>query len=188
MSRAPIDSRLDIRFLDAAAPADLRRQPLEAEVTELFEQCRAPLLRYLSTFGLPQQDAEETVQEVFLALFSHLLKNKARTNLRGWLFRVAHNLALKRRNSERTPVEVEADVDSVPDPGLNPEEELVSNRKQQRLSSVLQALPRQDRRCLYLRAEGLRYREIAEVLGISLGSVALSLERSLARFQRSEQR
>ena len=37
--------------------------------------------------------------------------------------------------------------------------------------------------CLSLRAEGLRYREIAEVLGISLGSVAASLEKSLSRLQ-----
>ena len=42
-------------------------------------------------------------------------------------------------------------------------------------------LPEQDRRCLYLRAEGLRYREISTILDMSLGSVSLSLERSLAR-------
>jgi RNA polymerase sigma-70 factor (ECF subfamily) len=56
------------------------------------------------------------------------------------------------------------------------------------LSAILRALPEQDRRCLYLRAEGLRYREVGEVLGMSLGSVAASLERSLARFQRADKR
>jgi len=49
-------------------------------------------------------------------------------------------------------------------------------------------LPEEDRRCLVLRAEGLRYREIASVLEISLGSVALSLERSLTRLARVVQR
>jgi DNA-directed RNA polymerase specialized sigma24 family protein len=51
-----------------------------------------------------------------------------------------------------------------------------------------QALPEQNRWCLYLRAEGLRYREIAEVLDISLGSVSLCLERSLARIARAAER
>ncbi|MGE3179719.1 MAG: RNA polymerase sigma factor [Vicinamibacterales bacterium] len=45
----------------------------------------------------------------------------------------------------------------------------------------MRALPDQDRRCLYLRAEGLRYREIARTLGISLGAVAKSVARGLAR-------
>jgi RNA polymerase sigma-70 factor (ECF subfamily) len=39
---------------------------------------------------------------------------------------------------------------------------------------------------LHLRAEGLRYREIAGVLGISLGAVSLSLQRSFARLIRAD--
>jgi RNA polymerase sigma-70 factor (ECF subfamily) len=188
MSDAPNDSTFDIAVLAAAARRHSVKPRLEEEVTGLFDQWRAALLRYLSTFGLSSHDAEEVVQEVFLSLFSHLQKGKARTNLRGWLFRVAHNLALKRRESERKGVGIAADVDALPHPAMNPEEELASNRRQRQLSSILSALPQQDRRCLYLRAEGLRYREIAEVLGMSLGSVAASLERSLARFQRADQR
>lgn len=41
---------------------------------------------------------------------------------------------------------------------------------------------------LHLRAEGPRYREIAEVLDMSLGSVSLYLERSLARIARAAER
>lgn len=191
MSDAPKDSTLDIRLLAAAArrnPAKPRLEELEEEVTGLFEQWRGALLRYLSTFGLPRHDSEEVVQEVFLSLFSHLQRDKARTNLRGWLFRVAHNLALKQRDADRKTAGIAADADNLPHPALNPEEELASSRRQRQFSSILRALPEQDRRCLYLRAEGLRYREIAEVLGMSLGWVAASLERSLARFQRADQR
>jgi RNA polymerase sigma-70 factor (ECF subfamily) len=54
------------------------------------------------------------------------------------------------------------------------------------LQSVLRALPEQDQWCLSLRAEGLRYREIAEVLDISLASVSVSLGRSLARLSRAD--
>jgi RNA polymerase sigma-70 factor (ECF subfamily) len=56
----------------------------------------------------------------------------------------------------------------------------------EQLQAVLRALPEQDRCCLHLRAEGLRYREIASVLGISLGSVSIALARSLARMGRAD--
>lgn len=188
MSDGPIDSSLDIRLVATTVRRDLRQKRLEEEVTGLFERWHAALLRYLSTFGLAQQDSEEIVQEVFLALFSHLQKNKARTNLPAWLFRVAHNLALKRRNMEPRVIETVIDSNALADPALNPEEELILTRRQQQFRSIFRALPEQDRRCLCLRAEGLRYREIAEVTGISLGSVAASLERSLGRFQRADER
>jgi RNA polymerase sigma-70 factor, ECF subfamily len=86
-------------------------------------------------------------------------------------------------DSGATPAE-----DSFVDRTPNPEDQLVRNQSQARLQSVLRALPEQDRRCLSLRAEGLTYREIGQVLDMSLGAVALSLGRSLARFARVEER
>jgi RNA polymerase sigma-70 factor (ECF subfamily) len=56
------------------------------------------------------------------------------------------------------------------------------------MRAVVDALPDLDRRCLFLRAEGLRYREIAGVLDMSLGAVSLSLGRSIARVARAIQR
>jgi RNA polymerase sigma-70 factor (ECF subfamily) len=74
------------------------------------------------------------------------------------------------------------------DPNLNPEERMLFSERHGRLSSVLQALSIEDRLCLRLRAEGLRYREIASIVGISLGSVSASLSRSLARLEQVDQR
>ncbi len=73
------------------------------------------------------------------------------------------------------------------DASLNPEEQLALAQRRQKLQSVLWALPERDRYCICLRAEGLRYREIGEILGMSLGAVAISLARSLARFERADQ-
>lgn len=158
--------------------------PLETEVTTLFLELRSPLLRYLLSFGLPLQDGEDVVQEVFLSLFRHLQQDKSRENLRGWIFRVGHNLALKRRSRNSRTMETagkEQAERQCADPGPNPEEQYSLNRRHARLQAVVQALPQRDQWCLALRAEGLRYREIAEALDISLGSVALSLSRSLAK-------
>ncbi len=159
--------------------------PLQREVASMFDQWRAPLLGYLVTLRLPVEDGEEVVQEVFLALFQHLRSGKSRENLRGWVFRVGHNLALKRRTAVHRQVSREAvnALDGVRDTALNPEQMMALKQRETRLQAVVAAFPEQDRCCLHLRAEGFRYREIAEVLGISLGSVAASVARSLGRLK-----
>ena len=167
-----------------------RRSELEEEVAGLFEQFRNPLFRYLLSLGLTFQDGEEILQDIFLALFRHLKSGKPRHNLRGWIFRVGHNQALKlrTRNSARLfqPDDDLAERQHSPYP--NPEEQAYNNQRQRRLAAVVRALPEQDRACLSLRAEGFRYREISEILGVSLGSVALSLDRSLAKLGRVRER
>lgn len=165
---------------------------LEIEVVGLFDQYRERLLRYILAIGLTIPDGEEVIQETFLSLFQHLRSGKPRENLQGWLFRVAHNQALKRRQCARRRSEVILDTPPASgaaiDPSPSPEDQLANSQSQRRLLSVVHALPEMDRRCLFLRVEGLRYREIAAVLDISLGAVSLSLSRSLARMARAAQR
>lgn len=163
---------------------------LEQEVIDLFDQLRGPLLRYILSCGLHAHDGEDILQEVFLSLFRHLQLGRSRKNLRGWVFRVAHNLSLKRRLANRK-LELREDAggtDTALDATPGVEDQLLVNERSLRLRAVLRALPEHDQQCLRLRAEGLRYREIAEVLGMSLGAVSISLTRSLARLQRADGR
>src|SRR5262245_19203710 len=187
MEIPPADNPIETLFsssIERSRPVE--SSDLAAEVTALFDDLSAPLLRYVASFGLTRHDGEEIIQEVFLSLFLHLREGKSRSNIRGWLFRVAHNLSLKRREKNQRNLRIVSRSDDYPleshlDIGLDPEERLSAVQRQHRLLAVVDALPESDRQCLYLRAEGLRYREIARVLGVSLGSVALSLARSLSR-------
>jgi RNA polymerase sigma-70 factor, ECF subfamily len=61
-------------------------------VLEHYDRESQALHRYLLFLGLDPETAQEIVQESFLKLHQHLLANGDRTNLRAWLFRVAHNL------------------------------------------------------------------------------------------------
>jgi len=163
------------------------KSAVSAEVLLLFEEHHDRLLGYVLTFGLSRQDGEEVVQEVFLSLFRHLDLGRPRSNLRAWLFAVAHNLALKQRTANqrrRERAEPEA-LEQHRDPAPTPEEHAVSAQRQRRLLAIVDALPEQDRWCLYLRSQELRYREIAKTLGISLGSVSISLSRSFGRLMRA---
>lgn len=191
MSPAGSMDELLLRAPVSSAPAT-RPSEIEREILEHFNEYRNPLLRYTSSFGICMHDAEEVIQEVFLALFRHLQLGRSRKNLRGWIFRVAHNLALKQRFADklhRDRIELdETAAERQSDPAPTPEEHLTAAQRRLRLLVVVEALPDVDRSCLRLRAEGLRYREIASVLGISLGSVSMSLSRSLARLARADGR
>jgi RNA polymerase sigma-70 factor, ECF subfamily len=132
------------------------------------------------------------VQETFLALFDHLRKGRSRDNLRGWVFRVTHNLALKRRRFYRNQsalisVDNYRPEDYLSD-ALNPEQIAIEGEHRARLVAIYKALPENDTLILQLRAEGLTYREIAHVVGVSLGTVSNLLERSLSRLALLNQR
>lgn len=64
------------------------------QVTEIYEASRAGVLRSLLSSGLDAGRAEEVMQEAFLRLYSALQSGEELTNPKGWLFRVAHNLAM----------------------------------------------------------------------------------------------
>lgn len=165
---------------------------IEQEVMMSFDRFQPRLHRYALCLGLSAEEGEDVVQEVFLSLFRHLQLGRPRHNLAGWLFRVTHNLAIKHRNArqrERTKVDQDTrTVENHPDVRANPEEQLADSQRQRQLLAVVRVLPEQDRLCLRLRAEGLRYREIAKTLGMSLGAVSESLTRSIARIARANGR
>jgi len=173
----------------AERPATETASPIEREVIGLFDRFRGPLLRYLMSLRVGAAEAEEIVQETFVLLFQHLRRGKSRENLPAWLFAVAHRLALKlhsraRRRADRFAGdgEFERAADTAY-PG--PEERMELIERRERLMTAVGSLTEREQRCLSLRAEGLRYRDIAGVLGVSLGTVANSLERAMARLTRA---
>jgi RNA polymerase sigma-70 factor (ECF subfamily) len=177
----------------AALPGDLRAESrlIADQVLALFDECGPGLRRYVGSFQLGPAATEDVVQDVFLALFRHLSLGRADTNLKGWLFRVAHNLALKQRlrTSRRGLIESawdEARADLVLDQAPNPEERLAGKQRQRRLAEELRHMPERDQQCLLLRSEGLRYRDIARTLDVSLGTVAKSIVRALTRLMAAD--
>jgi RNA polymerase sigma-70 factor (ECF subfamily) len=159
---------------------------LQERVTELFEGARDDVYRYLLTLGLHPPRAQEAVQEVFLRLYSTMKKGEEIENPRAWVFRVAHNYGLKVR---------ERQISEEPfDPGLEarlaaplretPEAELLARERMTRFHRAVEGLSEQQKRCLFLRMEGLRYPEIASALGISPSAVGEFLRRAMVRLKK----
>jgi len=165
-------------------PAE-RAFSLDAEVEQIYRESRGSVCAYLLYLGVSADKAQEVTQEVFLRLYQTMRKGTPIENLRGWAFRVAHNLGLKVRSKERSFRAVDADWDRFAHPSNSPESELLDKERNQRVAAAMEELSPQQRNCLYLRSEGLRYREIAEVMGISSSTVNEFLRRAIARLAKA---
>ena len=152
------------------------------EVTTLYRELREPLLRYLVCLGLSSDEAQDVVQDTFLSLHRHLSSGGPQDNIRGWLFRVAHNQARNRQGSyvrrfgEPLDLEIDAIVDET-----TPEHVVLEKEKFRRLGKAIGLLSDSERECLLLRAAGLRYREIGQALGIPISTVGDTVERAIRK-------
>ena len=159
---------------------------LQDEVARLFLETREDVYRYLLTLGIHPPQAQEGAQEVFLRLYATLKKGEKIQNPRAWIFRVAHNLGLQIRVRQNSQAPFEADFESqlavsTPDP----EQSLLDREKALLFHREIGNLSDQQRRCLFLRLEGLRYPEIGSVLGISASAVGEFLRRAIVRLRKS---
>jgi RNA polymerase sigma-70 factor (ECF subfamily) len=170
----------------AGARASTAAESAREEALRWFDELRDPLRRYLLCSGASAADADEAVQESFLRLYQHLERNGERGNLRGWVFQVARNFLRDERKSARTrtsvPLEDAMEHDGrFADPGGSPEHRALGEERSRQMRAAVEKLNPQQRECILLRAAGLRYREIAETMGINISSVGSLVQRAVAR-------
>jgi RNA polymerase sigma-70 factor (ECF subfamily) len=160
---------------------------LQDQVAGLFEEARDDVYRYLLSLGLYPPQAQEGAQEVFLRLYATLKKGEEIQNPRAWIFRVAHNLGLKIRARQNLQAPFDPDLEAkLTGPALNPEQSLLEREQTLRFHNAVERLSDQQRRCLLLRLEGLRYNDIGSVLGISASAVGEFLRRAISRLKKGE--
>src|SRR5712692_1081261 len=160
---------------------------LQDQVAQLFLEARDDVYRYLLSLGIHPPQAQEGAQEVFLRLYATLKKGEDIQNPRAWIFRVAHNQGLKIRAKQSTQAPFDADLEvRLAAPELNPEQSLLEREKTLRFHQAIQRLSEQQRRCLFLRLEGLRYPDIGSALGISPSAVGEFLRRAITRLKKGE--
>src|SRR5262249_54798554 len=158
---------------------------LQDQVSRLFEESRDDVYRYLLTIGLHPPQAQEAAQEVFLRLYATLRKGEEIQNPRAWVFRVAHNLGLKIRSRQHAEEPFDPDLGAqYASRATSPETDLIERERMLRLHSAVEGLSEQQKRCLFLRMEGLRYPEIGSALGISASAVGEFLRRAMVRLRR----
>ena len=142
---------------------------MRREVTQVFERYREPVFRYVYGVLRDAAEAEDTTQEAFLRYYCELKKGREIAP-RAWLFRVAHNLAVDRirARSRCTTLGRESwqDLDETHgDERADVHDDVLRKEQRRKLRAVTAELSDRERHCIALRLEGLRYREIAGILG-----------------------
>lgn len=159
------------------------KQSADELVLRAYEDARDDVYYYVLTLGLAPAQAQDVAQEVFLKLYVQLRAAEEIRNLRAWVFRVAHNEALKLKAKERGHSEITPEMEPIA-PNSNPERRLLDDESRKRLDEALRDLSPQQRQVLHLRAAGLRYREIAETIGIGTSTVNEFLRRAVVRLRK----
>jgi RNA polymerase sigma-70 factor (ECF subfamily) len=183
------DHALPERVLALAADGTSGSMTLSDRVLALFEQLHLPVFRYLLRKTRDSGLAEDITQETFLRLFRHLRKDRLLENPKAWLFTVASNLAVDAsRNDchikdldETTWKRIEESRSGLE---ADPERLMLQRERLDRLHVAVLNLTPLQRECLHLRAEGLRYREIAGLLEISPSTVMDAVRRATLKLAR----
>lgn len=149
------------------------------EAGQAYAQHAQSVRRYARALVGNTPEADDIMQECFVRLMQTLQGGVQVERALPWLLRVAHNLALDAlsRRPRELPLE-ESHIELLTDPVPDPETVAAEREQRERIAQALASLSAQELRCWTLRSEGLKYREIAGILGVQTGTVATFLVRA----------
>lgn len=148
--------------------------------------------------GCSAEDRRDLAQETFLRAFDAIGSFRGRSRFETWLYAIADNVWNKhlraRRTLKRDRPEVSLDgVETAPDRGADalrsprraPEGDLLSKERVALVRAELERLPPRMRRCLQLRLQELKFREIAVLEQVSVNTVRSQLAQAKARLKQN---
>lgn len=163
----------DWMLIRAMADGDIRA------LNELYSRYGPLILGFLNARVNNQALAEEILQDVMLAAWENADKFEARSKVKTWLLVIARNRAINSYRKRRLPVIDIADAFTLSSDDTTPIEAAMRSDRKDRVREALQHLPEAQREVLVLTFyHQLTGPEIAEVLGISLGTVKSRLHRA----------
>ncbi len=149
---------------------------------EAYYQYYPELVRYGRQLQLDEADIEDLVQETFIRLHVELLKEVVFANIRAWLYKVLRNLILTRINTKNLH---HNKIEHYKNPNTEKDtlEELANKERSELVFKVLEQMPENEKDLLLLYHNGLKYKEIAEVLNINPKSVGTMLVRAINKLK-----
>lgn len=146
----------------------------EKAIELLYDHYYDRLCHFAQTFTVSPEMAEEIVEDLFIKLWSKPLLANGITNLSVYLYRAVKNGALDGLAKENKTVATDFSITgyAVEDSTASPVEALVLAEMNQALQVVIEALPPRCRLIFTLiREDGLSYKEVAEILSISVNTI-----------------
>lgn len=172
---------------DAALVHAIARGDVHALDT-LYARLGPGLLSYLTSYLNDRQLAEEVLQDVMLAVWNNAASFRGESKVRTWLLVIARNRAInahRRKVPQLMPLDDELDFQSG---DTSPLEKVERKTQREALHEVLQSMPPTQREILELVFfHQLSGPEVAELLGINIGTVKSRLHRAKEMLRRALQ-
>jgi len=152
--------------------------------TAWLEEHRGIVIKVARSFAPAPADTADLQQEMLLQLWSSVASYAGQAKPSTWIYRVCLNTALTwRRGTARRQRhhEPEADIARIAAEAATPAEQAGDRETLDQLYTAIHALPMFDRALVLLALDGLAYREIAEITGLTENHVGVSLTRARKR-------
>jgi RNA polymerase sigma-70 factor, ECF subfamily len=156
------------------------------EFAAMVEAYQDRLVRYALRRLGRRAEAEDVVQDVFVRAYARLGDSEAVTRVSSYLYRMAANACTDTlRKRRRAPVTLHREqAERIPDPRKGVGDEAAAFDELRRVEAVLARLPKRQAEVVRLRIlDDLRFVEIAEVLGCSVGTVKSRLRYGLQKLR-----
>ena len=185
-----------MRVCEKSSDADLVVRCLEGDNDAFDSLCsrhKTRLFSYVVKRIINHEDADDIVQETFVAIWQNLRELKDPQKFRNWMFGIASQLKARKYRERQRQIESlslshdanEAEVLDVPAVFAHRRDEqwleLVDTRD--RLARAIEQLPDSARQPLLLRLNGMSHKEIAQELGLSEAVVNIQLARGRKRLK-----
>lgn len=158
-------------------PAD-PESGLESRLQRLLSENQAALRRMVATYVRSPEDQKDLQQEIALAVWRSLPGFRGDCSERTFLLRIAHNRCLTFLQSQKRSVSLEGSRIDLQDHRPHAEDRAVREEEKAGLFEAVRGLPLIYREIVLLALEGLDYREISDVVGISESNVGARLSRA----------
>lgn len=186
LSRSGLDSASEQALIERC-----RRSDVEA-FGKIVDAYQGRVFGFVRRMVPDADEATDISQEVFIRAFQGFSRFDARSSLRTWLFRIAHNLCIDRsRRLKRSPVEATLDAIGdedvaydVPDSRWDPEKVIMGDELRRVVESAIGSMSDKLRSVLLLHdREDFAYDEIAQTLNLPVGTVKSRLFLARAHLQ-----
>jgi RNA polymerase sigma-70 factor (ECF subfamily) len=153
---------------------------------ELFEANCAALVNLAQRYVIDQATAEGVVQDVFVNTWKRREQLDPEGNIRAYLHTAVRNQALKQLRRVKVEQRGESTLAEIRNGGASPEEEWTREELARAIQRAIERLPTRCRTIFVMsRYERLTYKEIAQLLGLSIKTVETQMGRALQILRRS---
>ena len=194
VSPAPVQAE-KLPNYDLVLQCQSGHRPDNAAFAELMRRYQSHVDKVLYHLAPDWQDRADLAQEVWIRVYRNITRLQDPIKFRGWLSRIATNLfydELRKRKRNATPLSLDAPLTlsdgemdwEIASDTPGPEENLTTREFYDQLNEAIADLPEAFRTTIVLREiEGMAYEEIAEITGVSLGTVKSRIARARGRLQ-----